>query len=149
MDKVESHNSPLTINKQMFIEKLTKNGPVLDEMSPNHSLVTGDKVYVRVTITTDRNMEYVHLKDMRATTFEPVSQLSGYTFSDGLWYYKNITDTSTELFIRYLHKGTYVIEYPLFVTQSGDFTNGIATIQSMYAPEFGANSSGIRVSVGK
>ena len=149
MDKIESHSSPLSVTKKLFIEKLTPTGPVLVEVEPNHILETGDKIFVRLTIVSDRNMEYIHLKDMRATTFEPVSPTSGYTYSGGLWYYKNITDVSTDFFIRYLQKGTYVLEYPLFVTQKGDFTNGIATIQSMYAPEFGAHSSGLRVRVGE
>ena len=92
-------------------------------------------------------MDYVELKDMRATTFEPASSTSGYSYGGGLWYYKNITDVSTNFFIRHLRKGTYVLEYPLYVTQKGDFTNGIATIQSMYAPEFAAHSSGLRIKV--
>ncbi len=149
MDKIESHDSPLSITKKLFVEKLTNEGPILSELKQNQTLKTGDKVVVRLIISTDRNMEYIHLKDMRATTFEPVTPISGYTYSGGLWYYKNITDVSTDFYIQYLRKGTYVLEYPLFVTQKGDFTNGIATIQSMYAPEFGAHSEGIRISVGK
>ena len=149
MDKIESHNSPLSISKNLFVEKLTNEGPVLVAFDMDQELKTGDKVVVRLIISTDRAMEYVHLKDMRATAFEPVSPLSGYSYSGGLWYYKNITDVSTEFFMRYLNKGTYVLEYPLFVTQKGDFTNGIATIQSMYAPEFGAHSSGLRIKVGE
>ena len=147
MDKIESHDSPLSIKKKLFIESNTDKGEVMTEIEAGQKLSTGDKVVVRLIISSDRNMEYVHLKDMRATTFEPISQNSGYTYSGGLWYYKNITDVSTEFFIRYLQKGTYVVDYPLFVTQEGDFTNGIATIQSMYAPEFGSHSSGIRISV--
>lgn len=148
MDKIVSHSSPLSVEKKLFIEKLTDEGPVLIAVDTNQVLKTGDKIVVQLTITTDRNMGYIHLKDMRATTFEPVSQTSGYSYGGGLWYYKNITDVSTDFFIHYLQKGTYVLEYPLFVTQVGDFTNGIATIQSMYAPEFAAHSSGLRVKVG-
>ncbi len=147
MDKIVANNTPLSIDKELYIEKLTDNGPVLEALHEESKLQPGDKVFVRLIISTDRNMEYIHLKDMRATAFEPVSQLSGYNYSSGLWYYKNITDVSTEFFMRYLQKGTYVLEYPLFVSQKGDFTNGIATIQSMYAPEFAAHSSGIRISV--
>jgi alpha-2-macroglobulin-like protein/alpha-2-macroglobulin family protein/MG2 domain-containing protein len=147
MDKIQSHSTPLSIGKKLFIEKLTDNGPVLTEMEKNSILKPGDKIFVRITISTDRNMEYVHLKDMRATAFEPASQLSGYNYSSGLWYYKNVTDVSTEFYLRYLNKGTYILEYPLYVTQKGDFTNGIATIQSMYAPEFSAHSAGLRISV--
>ncbi len=92
-------------------------------------------------------MEFIHLKDMRATAFEPLNTISGYNYKGGLGFYKNITDVSTDFFMRFLHKGTYVLEYPLYVTQKGVFSNGIASIQSMYAPEFGAHSEGIRILV--
>ena len=149
MDKIKAHNSPLSVSKKLFIEKLTDDGAVLAPVEPNQVLKTGDKIIVRLIISTDRNIEYVQLKDMRATSFEPAISTSGYTYSGGLWYYKNLTDVSTEFYIRYLNKGTYVLEYPLYVTQKGDFTNGIATIQSMYAPEFAAHSNGLRVRVGE
>lgn len=149
MDKIKSHGSPLSISKKLFVEKLIGTGPVLVAVEPNQTLKPGDKIVVRLTITSDRNMEYIHLNDMRATAFEPVSPISGYSYGGGLWYYKNITDVSTGFFIRHLRKGTYVLEYPLYVTQKGDFTNGIATIQSMYAPEFAAHSEGLRVKVGE
>jgi uncharacterized protein YfaS (alpha-2-macroglobulin family) len=149
LDKIKSHKSPLVVTKKLFIEKLTNEGDVLVAIESNQVLNTGDKVVVRLTISTDRNMDYVQLTDMRATTFEPVSPKSGYSYGGGLWYYKNITDVSTDFFIRHLRKGTYVLEYPLYVTQKGDFTNGIATIQSMYAPEFAAHSGGLRVKVGE
>ncbi len=149
LDKIKSHNSPLSVTKKLFVEELTTNGPVLVAVKPNQVLNTGDKIVVRLTIVTDRNMDYVQLTDMRATTFEPASPTSGYSYGGGLWYYKNITDVSTDFFIRHLRKGTYILEYPLYVTQKGDFTNGIATIQSMYAPEFAAHSRGLRIKVGE
>lgn len=147
LDKIKSHSSPLSITKKLYIEKYTSSGPVLVPVDSTQLLVPGDKIISRLIIVSDRNMEYIHLKDMRATTLEPVSPLSGYTYGGGLWYYKNNTDVSTDFFIRHLNKGTYVLEYPLYVTQLGDFTNGIATIQSMYAPEFSAHSSGFRIVV--
>lgn len=149
MDKVECNNSPLSISKKLFTEENTPEGTILVSLEPNQVLATGDKVVARLIITTDRDIEYIHLKNMRATTFEPLDPISGYMYEGGLWYYKNITDVSTDFFIRYLHKGTYVLEYPMFVTQEGDFTDGIATIQSMYAPEFAAHSSGLRIKVAK
>jgi uncharacterized protein YfaS (alpha-2-macroglobulin family) len=95
----------------------------------------------------DREMEYVHLKDMRAAGFEPTSTLSTYRYQDGLYYYESTRDLSTNFFIGYLHKGTYVFEYDLRVSQKGDFSNGITNIQCMYAPEFASHSEGIRVNV--
>ena len=73
--------------------------------------------------------------------------LSKYKYHDGLAYYQSIKDASVNFFIAHLPKGTFVFEYPLRVTHSGDFSNGITTIQSMYAPEFSSHSNGIRLKV--
>jgi uncharacterized protein YfaS (alpha-2-macroglobulin family) len=110
-------------------------------------LKVGDPVKVRIELRVDRVMEYVHLKDMRAAGFEPVSTLSTYKFQDGLYYYESPRDLATNFFIGYLPKGTFVFEYSLRVSQKGDFSNGVTTIQCMYAPEFASHSEGIRVSI--
>jgi hypothetical protein len=92
-------------------------------------------------------MEYVHMKDMRAAALEPTNVLSGYKWQGGLHYYESTRDMSTGFFFSYLNRGTYVFEYPLFVTHAGNFSNGITTVQCMYAPEFSAHSEGVRISV--
>ena len=107
----------------------------------------GDKIKVRIELRVDRDMEYVHMKDMRASCLEPVNVLSGYKWQGGLGYYETTKDASTNFFFGYLRKGTYVFEYPLFVTHTGNFSNGITTIQCMYAPEFSSHSEGVRISV--
>jgi hypothetical protein len=109
----------------------------------------GDKIKVRIELRVDRDMEYVHMKDMRASCMEPVNVISRYKYQDGLGYYESTKDASTNFFFNYLNKGTYVFEYPLFVTLSGNFSNGITTIQCMYAPEFTSHSEGVRVNVAK
>ena len=50
-------------------------------------------------------------------------------------------------FIDFLPRGVFVLEYPLRVTQSGKFSNGIAELQSYYAPEFSSHSEGLKVEV--
>jgi hypothetical protein len=95
------------------------------------------------------------MKDMRASAFEPYSpssaggegNLSGYRYQDGLGYYQSTTDAATNFFFDYLPKGTWVFEYPLVVNASGEYSNGITTVQCLYAPEFAAHSEGIRVKV--
>jgi len=111
------------------------------------NLKPGDKVKVRIELKVDRLMEYVHMKDMRAATMEPINVLSGYKYQGGLGYYESTKDASTSFFFSQLPRGTYVFEYGLFVTNTGNFSNGITTIQSMYAPEFSSHSQGIRVNV--
>jgi hypothetical protein len=146
LDKITANTSPLGIEKQLFVEEYTEDGPVQRPLEPGEALRTGDKVVIRLVIRSDRNMEYVHVKDMRSSALEPTLAISGYEWSGGLGYYRNTKDVSTDFFIQYLQKGTYVLEYPLLVTQKGEFSNGIASIQSYYAPEFGAHSEGIRLS---
>jgi hypothetical protein len=87
------------------------------------------------------------MKDMRASALEPVNVLSSYKYQDGLGYYESTKDASTNFFFSYLRKGTYVFEYPLFVTHAGNFSNGITSIQCMYAPEFTSHSEGVRINV--
>ncbi|HRO42246.1 MAG TPA: alpha-2-macroglobulin family protein [Flavipsychrobacter sp.] len=147
LDKIASAKTPLEIKKQLFIERNTARGLELVPITENNPLKVGDKVISRIEIIVDRDMEYVHLKDMRASAFEPVNIISSYKWQGGLGYYQSTKDVSTNFFFDYLRKGKYVFEYPVFVQQTGDFSNGIATIQCMYAPEFSSHSEGIRVKV--
>ena len=148
LDKItRSDDKNLVIEKQLYKVENTDKGEVLKAITAGQPLQKGDKVRVRVVITADRDMEFVHLKDMRAATFEPVNVFSQYKYQGGLWYYESTKDAATHFFIDWMPKGKYVFEYTLFVTQSGDFSNGITHIECMYAPEFQSHSQGIRVKV--
>ncbi|MDR1224970.1 MAG: hypothetical protein LBL07_19135 [Tannerella sp.] len=143
LDKITPAETNLKMQKQLFLRTLTKKG---EELQPvDGKLKVGDLVRVRMELRADRDYEYVHLKDMRASGFEPVSTRSGHRYQDGLWYYESIKDASTNFFITNLRKGVYVFEYDLRVSHAGDFSNGITTFQCMYAPEFSSHSEGIRV----
>jgi len=147
LDHITPAQTPLSLNKKLFREVNTLTGPVIEPITENSSIKIGDKIVVRVELRTDRAMEYIHLKDMRASAFEPVNVLSGYRYQDGLGYYESTLDASTNFFISYLPKGTYVFEYKLIAAQKGVFSNGITSVQCMYAPEFAAHSEGIKVKV--
>ena len=147
LDKITPSATPLKLNKQLFIEKNTDKGPVLEPVLENAYLKVGDKIKVRIELRVDRDMEYVHMKDMRASCMEPVNVLSGYKQQGGLGYYESTKDASTNFFFGWLPKGTWVFEYPLFVTHTGNFSSGVTTIQCMYAPEFASHSEGVRVNV--
>jgi len=149
LDKITPSKTPLQLVKKLFIETNTASGPVIEPITGNTKLKPGDKLKVRIELRVDRDMEYVHMKDMRASGFEPVNVFSQYKYQDGLGYYESTRDAATNFFFGKLPKGTYVFEYPLVVSHSGDFSNGITSIQCMYAPEFTSNSEGIRVKVGK
>lgn len=147
LDKITPAETPLTIQKQLFKVENSSSGEKLTPLKDGNTLEIGNKVKVRIEIIVDRDMEYVHLKDMRAAGFEPINVISRYKYQDGLGYYESTKDAATNFFMQWLPKGTYVFEYPLRVSQKGDFSNGITTMQCMYAPEFSSHSEGIRVKV--
>jgi hypothetical protein len=146
-DHVKAAGRSLMIERNLYRQENTDRGPVLMPVENNGELKVGDKIVIRMILRNDRPMEYVHLKDMRATTFEPAEQLSTYVWKNGLGYYEATGDVNSEFFIDYLPKGTHVFEYGVFVTHNGTFNSGIARLQCLYAPEFVANSSSITINV--
>ncbi len=147
LDKITASKTPLKITKKVFLQENSKSGPVITPIEKSRKLKVGDLLKIRIEISVDREMEYIHLKDMRASSLEPTNVFSGYRWQDGLGYYETTRDTASHFFIDKLPKGDYVFEYPLRVTHRGDFSNGITSIQSMYAPEFSSNSEGIRIQI--
>jgi hypothetical protein len=147
LDRITAAETPLKLVKKLFVERNSDRGPILKTLNEGDELHIGDKVKVRIELRVDRDMEYIHMKDMRASCMEPVNVISQYKWQGGLGYYETTKDASTNFFFGWLSRGTYVFEYPMFVTHSGNFSNGVTTIQCMYAPEFTSHSEGIRVSV--
>jgi hypothetical protein len=147
LDKITSSATPLSITKKLFIQKNTDRGPALQALDENNTVHIGDRIKVRIEIRSDRALEYVHLKDMRASAFEPVNVISSYKWNGGLGYYESTKDVSSNFFFSYLPKGVHIFEYDLFATHAGTFSNGISTIQCMYAPEFSSHTEGINVNV--
>ncbi|WP_291150397.1 alpha-2-macroglobulin family protein [Flavobacterium sp. UBA7680] len=148
LDKIKNNSGAvLSVSKELYIKKSTLNGDQLQKITAANELKIGDLVTVRLIITSKEDTEYIHLKDMRASCFEPVNVLSQYQYSDRLGYYMSTKDAATHFFFDRINKGTYVLEYDIRVNNSGEFSNGITTIQSMYAPEFASHTKGIRVKV--
>ncbi|MBP8961731.1 MAG: hypothetical protein KBG39_02180 [Opitutaceae bacterium] len=139
MAKVTPHaGTPLKLVKTLWTKQTTAKG---QELVPVRGPVAvGDELVVRIELRTDRDMEYVHLKDQRGSGTEPVNVLSQYKYQDGLAYYESTRDTASHFFIDYLPKGTYVFEYSTRVQLKGTYQTGIAEIQCMYAPEFNSHS---------
>ncbi|MBI2283671.1 MAG: alpha-2-macroglobulin [Bacteroidetes bacterium] len=147
LDKITPAATPLSLTKKLFIEKNSGQGKILQVLKEGEPLQIGDKLIVRLELRSNRDLDYVHLKDMRAASMEPTNIFSGYRWQDGLGYYESTRDVSSNFFIDHLQKGTYVFEYPMFITHTGEFSAGIASIQCMYAPEFTSHSEGIRIRV--
>ncbi|ARV07651.1 alpha-2-macroglobulin [Polaribacter sp. SA4-10] len=147
LDKITSAETPLKLNKKLFLKVNPDTGKELKEINPNTQLKVGDLITVRIELRSDRNMEFIHMKDMRASGVEPINVLSKYKYQDSLGYYESTKDAATNFFFERLPKGVYVFEYDVRVNNAGEFSNGITTIQSMYAPEFSSHSEGVRINV--
>jgi uncharacterized protein YfaS (alpha-2-macroglobulin family) len=146
ISKVTPHEgTPLKVTKTLFIMENTKEGPELKPITGK--VKVGDELVVRIEIRTDRDMEFVHLKDQRPSSVEPVNVLSGYKWQDGLGYYESTRDTASHFFIDTLKKGTYVFEYSSRVQLRGRCQTGIAELQCMYAPEFNSHSASTTLEV--
>lgn len=147
LDKITFSETPLKLQKQLFITRNSDRGPVLTALTDDNEVKVGDKLTVRIILTVDRDMEYVHMKDMRGSGLEPTNVISSYKWQGNLSYYETTRDAATHFFFNYLPQGTHVFEYPIVATHEGDFSNGVTTIQCMYAPEFMAHTEGIRLNV--
>jgi len=148
LDKITPSKTDIQLERKYFIQKQTDSGPQLTAVDATHQPKVGDLLKVVVYLKAGRDYEYVQLKDMRPSGTEPVDALSTYKYQDGLYYYQVTKDVATNFFISYLNKGNYVFEYNLRVAQPGNFSTGISSVQSMYAPEFSAHSEGARMVVG-
>ena len=126
LDEVESSASGLRIRQ---------------EVDNEHPRV-GDRVTLRYVLTSDRDYEYVRLKAGRAACLEPVESRSGYEYRNGLGYYKEVKDASTNYFFERLPKGTYVIEAECYVERAGRYALGAVKLNGVYAPEFSAYEAG-------
>jgi uncharacterized protein YfaS (alpha-2-macroglobulin family) len=146
-EKITSANTGLSLEKELYKVIVTSQGEELQKITEEQPLKVGDKIVVRMILKTDRDLEYVHLKDLRASAFEPLNVFTAVKYQSGLCYTEATRDAATNFFFPTMPKGNYVFEYRLVASQKGDFSVGIATIQCMYAPEFSAHSNGIRVVV--
>ena len=138
MDKVENFSNALSVSRTLL-----KNGAVV---SPD-VLKVGDRITVRLTISVDRDMDFVQIKDERAACMEPVDVLSSYCWRNGVGYYQVTKDASTYFYFDQLRKGKHVLEYDTFIMAEGVYLQGIVSAQSVYAPEFGGYSVSQRMRV--
>lgn len=145
LDKITAAETPLKLRKNLFKKITSDTGKELIKITDKTTLKVGDLITVRIELRSDRDMEFVHMKDMRASGVEPINVLSQYKSQDNLYYYEATKDASTNFFFDRLPKGVFVFEYDVRVNNAGNFSNGITTIQNMYAPEFSSHSKGERL----
>ena len=111
------------------------------------SFHTGDRVMVSLVVKADSDIDYVVISDSRAAALEPAEQLPAPIWSEGLCFYRENRDSATNIFISHMPRGTYILTYELFATQSGTFASGAAEAQSQYNPTVAAHSAGAMITV--
>ncbi|MEQ9065055.1 MAG: alpha-2-macroglobulin family protein [Vicingaceae bacterium] len=141
----EEVSAGLSIHREFYKKVNTPKGPSHDRIADSTVLHSGDVVLVRLIVKTDRELEFVSIKDMRSAGLEPLETISSYRYQSGLGYYQSVLDASHNFFIDRMDKGSYVIEYELKTNNKGNFSAGFSAAQCFYAPEFSARSAGTRL----
>lgn len=142
---VRQQGGELNVQKQLYVERMVNNAPQLQPITEKTVLQVGDKVVSRLSIRADRPMDFVQLKDQRGACFEPIGSVSGYNWSNGIGYYVDIKDASTNFFFDHLGKGVYVLEHSYRISRAGTYETGLATMQCAYAPEYASHSASMTI----
>ncbi len=130
------------VSRRYFRRELKGKEVVLVPLTEGVELHVGDELEVQLSLRTTHTAEYVHLRDPRGAGFEPVSQVSAFKWDLGLGFYEEVRDSGENFFFEHLPTGEYTFKYRVRANMAGAFRVGPATVQSLYAPEFNAFSSG-------
>lgn len=149
-DKVKSStDNPLKLRKELYVERIGKNGKELQLIDAGTKLKPGDVVVSRLIIETDRDMDYITLTDTRPAGMEPIKEQGGF----GFWFYpdysSDITDYQVIYFFYSLPKGKKILENRMIAVHGGNFSGGLSSLQSQYSPEFAAHTEGVRISISR
>ncbi len=142
LDKVKATTNELQVRRTIYKVLNTESGEKLIPVTESQPLEVGDKVRIRLELKIDRDMEFFHLQDARASGFEPANVLSGYRYQGGLGYYEVTGDAATHWYMDFIRKGNYVFEYTVFVNVAGVYSSGVTSGECLYAPEFRFQSNG-------
>ena len=142
---VRQQGGELNVQKQLYVERMVNNAPQLQPITEKTVLQVGDKVVSRLSIRADRAMDFVQLKDQRGACLEPIGSVSGYNWRNGIGYYVDIKDASTNFFFDHLGKGVYVLEHSYRISRAGTYETGLATMQCAYAPEYASHSASMTI----
>lgn len=137
IDKVTSNTGGMQLQKQLYVVKGGQEMPLTADMKLN----TGDLIRVHLQLSSDRQLDFVHVKDLRASGTENVDVISANHSSGVLYFYQVNRDASTEFFIDHLPKGKHTLTYDMRVSAKGVQSTGYAMVECLYAPEFRANTA--------
>ncbi len=129
----------LDLHRQLFVRRPSNEGATYIPLNTT-AIKPGDRIAVRLTITAGQDLQFLCLTDNRAACLEPAGQLSGYKYREGIGYYEEVGNTATRLYFEFLPKGSYVITYEVNVDRQGEYTQGLSTLQCLYAPQIIAHA---------
>jgi uncharacterized protein YfaS (alpha-2-macroglobulin family) len=138
----EARGDFFSVSRKYYKRENTGRGFALKPLAEGEILKPGDEIEIQLSIRSRHAAEYVHLRDPRAAGLEPENAVSRYKWDMGIAWYEETRDSGTNFFFDWLPAGEYTFKYRLRANMSGEFKVGPATLQSMYAPEFNAYSSG-------
>lgn len=146
-DKVEAAGSGLSVRRTLYHQPAAGDGKTAAPVTADNPIRLGERITVKIVVTSDRDLEYVQVKDPRAAAFEPINIHERNGWQGGVWWVESPRDANNSFFFSRFPQGTIVLEYDVFAVQSGDFSAGATTVECMYAPEWRAQGAGMRVTV--
>ena len=139
LEQIKASSKDISVKKHVLVFRN-------NEWISTKNIKSGEKVKIRLEVISNKNLNFVHLKDNRAAGFEPEYRPSGYQFRYGGYYFTN-KDASTNYFIDYLPKGTHIFEYEVKTNNIGIFNSGISQIECMYDPAVNARSGNLKIEI--
>ena len=143
----EERGDFFSVSRKYFRRESGPGGFVLQPLAEGAAIAVGDQIEVQISLKTKHAAEYVHLRDPRSAGCEPESVLSRYKWDLGIVWYEETRDSGSNFFFEQLPAGEYTFKYRVRASMAGTYRVGPATVQSMYAPEFNAYSSGAVLSI--
>lgn len=142
LDELSSTEGPLKASRDVMVQD---SKGIWTKISENEPVKVGQRLRIRITVSTDRELSYVELKDFLGTGCVPEKVLSGYFHKEGLSWYQARDPESVIFYVTWLPKGRHTLEYTAVAEQAGRYFGGYATVQCLYAPEFRAWSASVRI----
>lgn len=139
--QIEARGRELKVKRELFVVSKEAGKQVLLPLDEGHELRVGDRLWTRITLILDQDLDFVALHDPRAGFAEPIIQTAGYRWGAGTGYYVEPRDKETNFFFDRLKRGEYTLEYEQYVTRSGRYSGLVTKVQSAYAPEYTAHTA--------
>jgi uncharacterized protein YfaS (alpha-2-macroglobulin family) len=143
IEHVTNSTTGLVLTKEIYL--IQGDQEIL--VTPTTKLKVGDQLRIYLKVSSDRRIDFVHIKDLKAAGMENVNQLSSYGYGINVSYYTTPYDNRTSFFIEHLPKGKCNVSYDVRLTHKGTQSIGYALVECLYAPEFRGNTSGMKVVV--